>query len=698
MAKRAPLLAILLLLAEVLLFHWRVLFTADGVIPWDIRYFHLPHAEFTAESFRRGEFPLWDPYTYFGRPFQANIQTQLFYPPRLATILLSNLTGGEHLLDWLEWELVLHIFLGGVFTLALMRRLGTGYAASLAAATVYQLGGFFASQAQHLGIVNAGAWLPLAWLCVLHMREGKVNLRRMAPLAATIALAVLCGSPALAFAVVASAFVLAALLACFAQMDWRSPAAVVVCAFWGFLLAALQLLPTIELNSHSIAQYRTEWLASRGSLPLESLASLIWPNYYGIFDLSRFSGQWEITQMYLYCGLAGLALAVAAAVARPAGRMFGLLALIFGVAMLGTSTPIGRVALGTLPDKVRAGVDPSYLMPAFVLGVAVLAGLGTEWFLKRDVLRYGAVLLMAADLTLAGSGRPMNTASLRAEPGNSRHAFEGSSETLARMRLLTNQTRPPARIDTVNDSMQWAMSAPMLRIPSASGNDPMAPARPMRVRIAFCGGERWGAYYQVARLDSPVLDMVNIRYLLSRTPLDAAEAEQARLVHIADLPGRLVYENLEAGPRYYLTYQTRSVAGLEEAVRQLEDPAFDWRRESIVEGPEPLAGSPGDQAGSVRLVSYSANRLELEVRTPLPAFLATSESHYPGWRAWVNGQPEALRYTNVAFRGLNVSAGTSRVVMQFSPSLLWLGIGVSFAAWMAWGLCLRRDSAARGAK
>ena len=50
-----------------------------------------------AGSFRRGELPLWDPFQYCGMPFYADLTAQLFYPPTLATIALSNLLGGTHL-------------------------------------------------------------------------------------------------------------------------------------------------------------------------------------------------------------------------------------------------------------------------------------------------------------------------------------------------------------------------------------------------------------------------------------------------------------------------------------------------------------------------------------------------------------------------------------------------------------------------
>jgi uncharacterized membrane protein len=93
-----PLLA---LLAEVLAFFRHILFYGHYAIPWDFRYYHLSLASFVARSFERGELPLWDPYTYCGMPIYADLTMQLFYPPALTAILLSNWSGGGHLLYFL---------------------------------------------------------------------------------------------------------------------------------------------------------------------------------------------------------------------------------------------------------------------------------------------------------------------------------------------------------------------------------------------------------------------------------------------------------------------------------------------------------------------------------------------------------------------------------------------------------------------
>jgi Bacterial membrane protein YfhO len=684
----ARVLPYLLLLAEVLLFFRHVLFYGGYVIPWDLRYDHYPIAAFVAESFERGELPLWDPYTYCGRPLYANIQAQVFYPPMIAVALLSNAIGGDHLLYLLEWQLILHVFLGGVFCFLLLRRLGVSRPAALAGATIYQLGGFFASQAQHLGAVDAAAWLAFTWLCVVHLRE-KVTPRWTALLAAGFAMTVLAGLPSMSAVVFASACLLALGLAAFRLAPWKLPAAVVGAGIGSLPLAAVQLLPTIELTWNSVAQYRDAWLGSGGGLPLESLVSLLIPNHYGIFDLSTYSLPYDPTFLYIYGSYVGLALCIGAAV-RPRRRettLFAVFTLVCALWMLGDSTPIGAALFAVLPGFIQIGLHPEFALAAFALAFAVLAGLGFEQFVRKPALAYAVVAVIAIDLTAVSSGRLMNAFPTAREPGVTRNHFDGSVELLSGMRKLVAGRTPPWRIDTAGDSLSWAMAAPLTKVPSANGNDPFAPARLIQARLAFCDGERWGRYYEVSNLASPVLDLMNVRYVLARKPLDPAAAARAGFLHTASLPGHEVYENPRALPRFLLVSRIRKAANLEQAAEWLRSPGFSPASEAIVEGDIEFASSAADTpSGSVTVKQYSARRIVLEVDSPSPAFLVASETHYPGWQASLDGEPTHLFVTDVAFRGVPVPAGNHEVVLDFAPAILWWSAALSLVAWLLWGV------------
>jgi uncharacterized membrane protein YfhO len=75
-----------------------------------------------------------------------------------------------------------------------------------------------------------------------------------------------------------------------------------------------------------------------------------------------------------------------------------------------------------------------------------------------------------------------------------------------------------------------------------------------------------------------------------------------------------------------------------------------------------------------------------------PAFLASSEPNYPGWKATIDGQPAPILDTNAAFRGVNIPAGQHRVQFVFAPMLFYISLGISSASWIAWIILLKSST------
>ncbi len=675
-----------LLLAEALAFHWRVLFRSGYVIPWDFRYFHLSLAAILAEAVKHGQLPLWDPLTYCGRPVYANFQMQAFYPPSILAVVVYNLLGSHQLIHVLQWQLLLHVFAAGVFTYHLLGRLGVGRPAALAGAAVFELGGVLAAQVEHLGLVNATAWIPAAWIAVFALKE-RFSWRRLAALAASLAMTILAGYPALAAVALGSCLLLGGALIAFRLATPRLFCLIAASIGLSLGCAAVQLLPSAELRGLSIAKYRSDYMgkgeyALGAGLPPAALVSLISPNHYGIFDLSHYSGKWEPTVLYLYCGITGLLLAIIAVFVRRdrLTRVFLIMTLASASWMLGRFTPIGKALLFLTPVAIRTVAYPELAAASFMLSMAVLAGLGADWVrqkIKRAAAAYAIALLAAADLILVGSGRPMNTASLRQEPGITNYSFDGSSALLSEVRRLAKAAVPTLRIDTIDDSALWAMGSPLTLVPAAGGDEPMAPARVVQARLAYCDGERWRGFCQVNNPDSPVIDLLNIGYLLSRTPAPEAALAKGRFVKAAAIPGRLVYRNTRVLPRFFLVHAIRTAADEGDAAAILRSKTFDPRKEAVVEGPVSLPQDLNAPGGAVVVVEYGMRRVVLEAESPSEAWLVSSETHYPGWRAWVDGRVEPIYYTNLAFRGLHLAAGRHRVVFYFAPRILWWGAAVS---------------------
>jgi hypothetical protein len=686
---------LLVLLAEVLAFFRHILFYGHYAIPWDFRYYHLSQAWFVAQSFARGELPLWDPYTYCGMPFYANLTAQLFYPPALAAILLSNWTGAEHLLYWLELQMAAHVFLAGAFTYWLLRRMNLARAPAIVGATIYQLGAYTASQAEHLGAIDAAAWLPLAWLCVISLGE-RFRWRWLAGLACALAMSLLAGFPATAAVVFISSFLLAAILTLLRRQSPLVLIGTAIAAVWAVLLAAIQLFPTLQLSRLSVAQYRSHYLNTGGGMPLQSLVSLVLPNHFGIFqfDGATWKRPWEVTFLYTYCGIPALVFAVLALAYRRNryAAPIALLTLCAALWMLGDSTPVGKTVFVSLPDAVKGSLYAAFALCAFSLGMAVLAGLGAGKVLhgRGRWVQAAVVVVVAADLIALSSGRPFNTVDEQLDPGIGYDHYAGVPQIPAEIRRLTNQNVPPWRVDAMEGYPDMVTHGPLFEYPSANGNDPFALIRLMQVRLSFCQGVLWGRYYEIANPDSPLLKLMNVRYVLASHVL----AKPGALKEVLELPGTHIYENPGVLPRFFLVNRVRRAANMDAALSMLRARDFDARAEAVVEAAlvaqalPPAIRSAAPPAGRVRVLEYGAREFSLETDAAAPAFLVTSETAYPGWHAWLDGQERAPLTTDVAFRGLPVPAGKHLVKMRFDPEILWRSAWVTLAAAIALALAV----------
>jgi hypothetical protein len=252
--------------------------------------------------------------------------------------------GGRHLLYFLELQVVLHALLGGCLTFKLLRRLGVSAAAALVGATVYQLGAYFATQAQHMGAIDAAAWMPLAWLAVIEL-AGAFRWRWMAALTTALALSFLAGFPAATAVVYGSTLLLAVFMAAFRRADWRIAFWCLLAFVWSAVVCAIQLFPTMELNAHSVSAIRFDY-AKAGGIPLAAWLSLFYPNHLGILraDASTWHSPWNATFVYLYCGIPALFFTAAALLRRrhPKTLVFGSMALASALWMFGDSTPVYR--------------------------------------------------------------------------------------------------------------------------------------------------------------------------------------------------------------------------------------------------------------------------------------------------------------------------------------------------------------------
>ena len=680
-ARNWALLAWLSLLANVVLFFHKPLFSPDYSFPWDFRAVQLPLVSFLSDRLREGHFALWNPYSYCGYPVFANIEGGFFHPLVLASAWLASITSPDSLPKLLEWTVVMQVWAAGVAAYYLFQELGADRVPSWAGAIIFETGGYFASRTEHIGAMMAVAWMPLAWLAVCKLRYG-LRSGWLAVLALALGLAVLGGFPQPTLAVYVSTALLPVVLVLLRMARPRILFYTACGCLLGLALSAVQFIPTAQLTRHSVASYRSGWLGAGGGLYWQSLVSLVLPNHYDIFDMSRFKGPGDVTFLYLYCSLAGLGLAVWALIRRR-NRSVALLAVMLAfdfVWMLGEHTPVWNLIYPHLPDKIRIGIHPEYTYCILILAIAGLAAFGLDALPLNDKGRAAAGLIIAADLFLVGSGRPMNCLSLKTEPGVTRHAFGGSSAALGQMRRLANENYPPWRVDnTSGATAEWAVQAPLTRVPSANGISPLALENVIQLRLFLHDGDPWGWYYPVEKPESPVLDLLNVKYLVTTDKEADRISALPRFRHVTHLAGQELFENLTAMPRFFLVHEARPVSSLAEARALIDRGRIDLRRTAITGEAIALSAAVPGAPEEVKAVAYDPDSLEIAVRSHGTSLLVLSESNYPGWDAWVDEKPAPIHTADIALRAVVVPDGSHRVRMEFRPGILVVSLAISLA-------------------
>ncbi|MGJ5813535.1 YfhO family protein [Paludibaculum fermentans] len=686
----------LVLLTAPLLFFSRAIITRKAVIPYDLPGYHVPQAGYLARSLAEGRLPLWDPYSYCGMPFAANLQAQVFYPPNWPFAIVNALTRENYVLDILEWHVALHMALAGWLAYLLCRRLRLGWTAALFGGVSYELGAFFASQAQHQGAISGAAWMPLAWAMVFALAE-RFSWRRLTVLALSIAMVVLAGFPAVLMMAIASTGVLAIGLFLFRDAGWRLPLQVVAGGLWGAALAAVQLIPAKELIDWSTAHQRTDFSdIGGGGIPPTAFGAIVWPNWNGVFDFSTYHLPWNPTFAYFYCGLMGALLVAASLWWWRAARwqvvlLTGSLSALF---MMGGHTPFMRFVYPRLPRVLRSSLYDEFGLCVLSLSLAVLAAFGFEALLARRalLLRAAVVAIAALDLWWAGAGRPMNTGDPDAALRTSAREFEGSRSVVARIRGLTATQSPPWRLDAIDSTQMWGNAAPILGHYTASGNEPLASERVLAIRRIFGEAHEWERYIPVKLAASPLLDMLSVRYLIAWDASKSEVLQSPAIRKLESVDGHAIWENADALPRFSINGNVYRTSNLAESIERLHSHEFDPAREVILETTGPLPDFQPEARGKVEVLSYRPESFVLSVETDHPGLLVSSEAFYPGWQATVDGHAVPVLMVNAAFRGVAVAPGRHRVEMKYTPGSFRLGLAITAAAILLALISLRRKA------
>ncbi len=196
---------------------------------------------------------------------------------------------------------------------------------------------------------------------------------------------------------------------------------------------------------------------------------------------------------------------------------------------------------------------------------------------------------------------------------------------------------------------------------------------------------RVSPFYWAGSLDSALLDLLNVRFVLTKESLTNADY---RLVYDDELR---IYENTNVLPRAFVVPRARVIPDRKQLAEAMR--SFDPRDEVLVEETQPTVPdlySPrpplqgGREAEVPTITRYTPNEVVIRVDLPEPAWLVLGDSYFPGWKAYrrPDGEPEEeplhIYSADYNFRAVQLPAGHQTIRFKYTPMSFKLGLFISF--------------------
>jgi hypothetical protein len=701
----------------------------------DFGMFGYPLAYLHRQSFWRGELPLWNPFNNCGLPFLAQWNTLTLYPLSLIYLLLP--------LTWsLSFFCLAHMFWGGMGMYVLAYRwTGHGWAAAVAG-VIFSFNGLTLNALMWPNIIAALSWLPwVVWLGQRAWREGG-KLVVWAALAG--AMQMLAAGPE----VILLTWVILCVLAC---GDWarregprnRIPVRFFVLALLVAMICAAQLLPFLELLAHSQRDRGYSSASHAWSMPFWGWANFLVPLFrttptaQGVFFQN---GQYWTSSYY-----AGIGTILFGAVAVRRLRDWRVRALA-GLLLLGLVMALGDGSL--LYHGLRfclPGIDFLRYPVKFVILVLAVAPLLAAFgvaALASKTERVGRFELGAALLILLLIGAvialdwksPIPEDAWRAtwQSGLSRAAFLvlillGTAALLAsagRRRVLSGclllllfwldfVTHAPTQNPGVKPSVYapgWArMELKLNPEPKLGGSramlspaareylryHPMANLEETYLRNRLALRANCNLLDEVPQIDGFFSLTPREAYRVTALPYDQPNKSFPGLLDFMGVSQTTLAGNrLEWAPRasampLVTAGQQPAFADDRTAFDALSQTNLDLRQRVFLPLEARACITVTQQMGAQHLEASFANQLiSIHTEGPTARLVVISQSYYPAWKAYVDGQPTKLWRANYAFQAVEVPAGNHQVRLiyqdrAFRTGAILSGLGL-LACWGIW--------------
>jgi hypothetical protein len=181
-----------------------------------------------------------------------------------------------------------------------------------------------------------------------------------------------------------------------------------------------------------------------------------------------------------------------------------------------------------------------------------------------------------------------------------------------------------------------------------------------------------------------LLNLMNVRWLITKLKLPADKRFD---FEEEDRQPLFIYKNGHALVRAFLADSVQQAGSREEVLKRMAMGNFDYRSGILASDPLvkslacPEKETPAyESRGSVQIGRPNPEQFSAKTSSPCPSWLFSSETYYPGWKAFLDGKETRIFVADYAFRAVEVPAGEHEIQFSYQPVSFRIGLYAGFAA------------------
>ncbi len=681
-----------------------------------------PWKKLTIDTWKSGNIPLWNPYSFSGTTHAANYQTAVFSPFNLLFFILPEIDAWSILV-------LLQPLLAGIFLYLFLRSIDRSIYASIVSSISFMFCGFLVVWMAYATLGYAVLWLPLI-LFGINNQLRKSSWWNLPLISISVSLSLLSGHFQMSLYVLFFSFVYL-LFVSITTKKWKTGVLLFLFIVLGILISFTQLLPSYEAYRQSIRE------SSSGSgeiIPWQYLITLIAPDYFGN-PVTRNDWFGHYAEWASYIGVIPL-LAVFYVVLQKKSKYewFFIVSALVAI-FLAVNTPLSSlIYLSRFP--VLSTSAASRIIVLFSFSLTILASFGFDRLIydwRNQNIKYIKLLIVTSAVLLSLvwigllSGKFLSGDHLIVAKRNflmpTSLVLIGSILFLAGyyMRKYSLLTIQIILVIVVFDMLRYATKwipfdpreyifpkTPMIAylqqqtktstrvfgnfgnelgsyfsIPSTEGYDALYQMRYGQFISSATDGSVGGLGRSLLLIDKygvyteDILQLLGVRYLVYRL----SDGRNVWTYPHWNYPWYKsiyrdshyeIFENEHVYPRAFLVSSYKISKDNKNMMNQLFSSDFN-RRDVILLEKQPLI-EPTMGNGSVEIREYTPNQVSLRVQTTVPKLLYLSDVYDDGWRAWIGKSTTPIYRANFDFRAIAIPAGNYTVRFTYDPNSVRIGL------------------------